>query len=410
MVTNNTFYMNEVNNETESALSSQLGGLLGVAKRSDGQYHLADFCQANTVNIWSRKGPFAYPSWNFDYDPLNPDASNAARAAARASIKHGIIPYELTTEEKSALSSNAASNASSLPAIFNEPNRGWTMNMKPTGGEAAPNRLRDFDGYYHLQVPTLYPIRVVDGYTGNEDYLKDVGSIDFFTVPSDKQYFDLVASGAEYSVAHIPLAELSDTIRNMYAGVFVARAAKVGWLPTPGTISRKTIIGDRLGDNDEFRVRVDYSNFTKGWDYYIIPMLFGNTDVPSTWSDRVVYLLPQEPRSLVSFLSSDLEYSAIVGTGQAVAGQTGVYKFTFEITIYNPSERTIIVNDNFMRFGAEGTLNSQTVKLPDGIGLLTNNPYHTTIELNIQTFSSTWTWPVFFSLNGGEYTHEITFE
>lgn len=401
--------MNAVNGETTSALFSQLGELLGVARRSDGRYHLADLCQAGSVNMWSRRGPFAFASWNFDYDPQNPDASKAARAAAKASIRHGISPYQLATDEKSTLYSQIASNASMLPAIMSEPNRGWKMTAKPTGGAAAPNRLRDFDGYYHLQDPTLYPIRLVDGYTGKEDYLKDLKSIDFLSVPLDKQYFDLVASGADFSVAKIPLSELSAEIRDMYAGVVVARAAKPGYLPSGG-VSKQTIIGDRLGDNDEFRVRVDYSDFSKGWNYFILPMLFGDKSSPTTWSDHIVYLLPQEPRSLVSFLSSELSYSAIVGFGQAVAGQNGTYKFTFEITIYNPSERHLAVNDNFIRFGGEGALNSKTVDLPDGIYLLPNTPYHTTIELTIQNFSSTWTWPVFFSLNGGEYTHTITFE
>lgn len=409
-VSNNTFTMKAVNDETNSALFSQLGQLLGVSRGSDGKYHLADLCQATSVNMWSRKGPFAYPSWNFDYDPQNPDASNAARAAAKASIKHGITPYELNANEKSELYAYIGLGAGYLPDVFSDPNRGWAMTMKPAGGEAAPNRLRDFNGYYHLQVPSLYPIRVVDGYTGSERNLKDLESIDFFAVPTDKQYIDLVASGAEYSVTHIPLAELSDTIRNMYAGVLVGRTRKLGATPPTDSVDKWAIVGDRLGDNNEFRVRLNYSDFARGWDYYILPILFGNTSSPSSFADMMVYFLPQEPRTRISFISSNLEYSAIVGTGQAVAGQTGTYKFTFEITIYNPSKNAIIVNDNYMRFGVEGGLISQTIDLPDGIMLPTDNPYHATVEVTMQTFSNRWTLPVFFSLNGGEYTHTITFE
>lgn len=378
----------------------EVANLLGVGTRADGMYRLADICQAKSVNIWSRRGPFAYPAFHFD--------SDEARNNAKASIKHGIVPYALTTQEKNQLFNGMKSNTLSYPDIYTDSNRGWTMSAKPTGDASAPNRIKDFDGYYHLQVPTLYPIEIYDADDNYKGSLQDLESLDFFGIPSNKRYLDLVASGAEYSVAHIPLSELSDTINNLYAGVVIRyRATPLG--ETPSYTADKVIVGDRLGVNGEFRVRLDYSDLHKGSTYRILPVLFGNTSTPSAFADRVVYMLPQEPIGAILIKSSELEYSVIVGAGQAVAGQNGMYKFNLNITIYNPSENGIIVHDNFIRVGPEGGLISQTIALPDNIGLRSNDPYHTTVEATVQTFSNKWTLPVFFSLNGGEYTHDITF-
>lgn len=131
-VSNGIFTMKAVNDETTSALLSQLGGLLGVAKRSDGRYHLADFCSAGSICKWARNHPFAYNSDNFDYDPNNPSEGNARREAAKASVCFGFSRPQLFT-----ITSNDLSHA---PYVYNPP-RGRA--------QGEPFRIRDFDGYKH---------------------------------------------------------------------------------------------------------------------------------------------------------------------------------------------------------------------------------------------------------------------
>lgn len=131
-LSNGIFTMKAVNDETNSALFSQLGGLLGVAKRSDGRYHLADLCSAGSINAFARCKPFRYASENFDYDQNNPAPSNAARAAARESVNLGFTTTPLISFTNDGIGHAAYTYDKPRGRAYNE-----------------PNRIRDFDGYNH---------------------------------------------------------------------------------------------------------------------------------------------------------------------------------------------------------------------------------------------------------------------
>lgn len=141
MRTGNIFHMNPVNDETTSALFSQLADILGVGKRSDGRYHLADIATAGSINPWAKNKGFGYNSENFDYDPQNPDASNASRAAARKEKNQG---FDLTNAR---ISTNGS--VSDIASKYDGNMNGW-LYVKPKGrASGEPYRLRDFDGYDH---------------------------------------------------------------------------------------------------------------------------------------------------------------------------------------------------------------------------------------------------------------------
>lgn len=133
--------MKPVNDETTSALFAQLAGLLGVGKRSDGRYHLADIATAGSINPWAKNKGFGYNSENFDYDPQTPDASNARRAAAR---KEKNQAFDLTNAK---IGSNGS--VSDIASKYDGNMNGW-LYVKPKGrAYNEPFRLRDFDGYDH---------------------------------------------------------------------------------------------------------------------------------------------------------------------------------------------------------------------------------------------------------------------
>lgn len=106
---------------------AEVAGLLAVGTRSDGRYHLADVCQAGSINPLARCKPFRYKAYFF--------ATNADRQTARASANNG---FQLITPTIS-------------PSGSSTPHAVLTY-QKVDGTENAPNRLLDFDGYNHLAV------------------------------------------------------------------------------------------------------------------------------------------------------------------------------------------------------------------------------------------------------------------
>lgn len=117
---------------------AEVAGLLAVGTRSDGRYHLADVCQAGSINPLARCKPFRYKAYFF--------ASSAERA-------------EIRGRKATNASDNAPNNGfGTTPTVYvanGEITHGVYEYKKPTGTEDAPNRLLDFDGYNHLAVSPI---------------------------------------------------------------------------------------------------------------------------------------------------------------------------------------------------------------------------------------------------------------
>ena len=141
-----TFTMTAVNTETTAVLFSQIASLLAIGTREDGKYHLADLCQAKSINMWSKKHPFAHSSDTFDYNPNNPAVSNNERAKQLQLANYGItIPM------------NGYGDALSMAKDVYEGKVTWTYNPPRGRDYNEPFRLRDFDGYYSIAKPPLNP-------------------------------------------------------------------------------------------------------------------------------------------------------------------------------------------------------------------------------------------------------------
>lgn len=110
----------------------EIATLVGVGKRADAKYHLADICQAQSINPLARCKPFRYAAYNF------PSAED--RAAIRGKRATGT------------LDDSPNNGFGSTPQIFvanSDISHGVYEYKRPRGGEAEPARLLDFDGYYH---------------------------------------------------------------------------------------------------------------------------------------------------------------------------------------------------------------------------------------------------------------------
>ena len=110
MKNGNIFTIAASNEQTTTELFTELGTLLGVAKRSDGKYHLADLCQAGSINRWSKNKPFRHSSENFDYNPAEDKVTKAAVA------KSTDIQGNKTTL-RATLKGSASFNASALTQV-----------------------------------------------------------------------------------------------------------------------------------------------------------------------------------------------------------------------------------------------------------------------------------------------------
>ena len=392
------FYLLDENNETFQDLRTQLAGLLGTTDTD-----FESLCRSPYINIWAKNRPFRYNSETFGFDFRNPDPAKEARDEARKSVGAGIVPYSLSTSDKNTLW-NSNSGLVNVPAVFSEPDRGWRAELPRGAAFNEPFRMRDFDGYRPSVSPTLFPVKTRSGDGWELDFVSDVATFDLFLRPDEEKVFTFTTPET-HNTWTLDIETIKARVGDLYAGLLISSVEDTGGITM---FRKKQLTGDKISDAGRYSLVWDIKSAYVG-TYKILPVLWGDNNTEAAMADRALYFLPQVPMQTIKIIRSELEYSAIVGFGQAVAGQNGTYKFTFEITIYNPSQKSLMVNDNFIRFGEEGMLNSKTVDLPDGIPLLQKDPYNTTIELTIQNFSSTWTWPVFFSLNGGEYTHTITF-
>ena len=113
-VNGKTFKMNTPNTEKLGDLLSQLGGILGVGRRSDGKYYLADMCTAASINMW------AY------YKPVKANTQANLTGAERLQAKHGLVQ-----------------NSSTFYLEYDRVGSGWWK------------RLRDFNGYNHAATPPI---------------------------------------------------------------------------------------------------------------------------------------------------------------------------------------------------------------------------------------------------------------
>lgn len=136
----NKFTMNTPNTETLGSLLSQLGGILGVGRRSDGKFYLADMCTASSIKKWAKNKP------NEISKEVNITEDDRKAANQGFSLEW-------------------TNNLNKLVAYARATSCSWKY-IKVTGWK----RLRDFDGYNHSATLTPYKMITITGEEGIVGY------------------------------------------------------------------------------------------------------------------------------------------------------------------------------------------------------------------------------------------------
>ena len=166
----NMFTMKAVNDEKTSELFSQLGGLLGVSRGSDGKYHIADLCTAGSINKWAKYKPIISSTVS--------NLSEDERHARNYGLRQGSDYY------------------------FHYD--------KPAGGaEDEWFRLRDFNGYNHV---AECPMKTTTGWSGQVSV--NMGANASFVMNP----WNIVNTSSN---VEIPLSQFGTFPTSMYMGVLI---------------------------------------------------------------------------------------------------------------------------------------------------------------------------------------------
>lgn len=312
-VNNNIFTMKAVNDETTSDLYSQLGTLIGVSKGTDGKYHLADICQSPAINMWAKKKGFGYNSENFDYDPMNPDPSNARRAAARKEKNQG---FDLS---RAKIGSNG--NLAGIDGKYGEGINGWTY-LAPRGrAYNEPFRLRDFDGYNHAALP------FIGGFSAPSRWAKDLGA---FTVAFRVSQVDTASDDISY--LDIP------AVANAYVGVAL--------MAQDGSIMRMT--ADDTINNVGISLNVPTNNLAVG-TYTLYPF-FSTKKLSFTDGDIIVSEQFTVPNcNPITMVLAQATIVVVIRAEYLFSVNTTTHALEYRITITNSSGGAVTLENNFVR-------------------------------------------------------------
>lgn len=356
--------MKAVNDETTSALFSQLGGLLGVSRGSDGEYHIADLCTAGSIALGARFKPFRYNSDNFGYDPNNPAPANAERVRQSQLANFGInIPTAGFGDVKTM-----------ADAVYNGIYK-WEY-LRPQGrANGSPFRIRDFDGYKH---DAISPIRAeVASFTQGLPYESSTGVI--------SPYFRITKAGDAYQLSIEELrfnnADYAYTFKDMYLGMCARRISDGAVYYAIMTQTYSEYLAST--QHDEVSVGITVPTPSSGsQSYYCFPFFASSTSV----GNNTMYPVPLSSQTISVYRLSQQTIRAV--------GEAFIFKDTVKPLYY----RGYIYNGRY-------TDNTFSYRL---IGLGSNNKYD-----EVYVFASgTITVPArssayIPSVNGGQYTDTL---
>lgn len=176
----NKFTMNTPNTEKLGSLLSQLGGILGVGRRSDGKFYLADMCTASSINKWSKYKPV--PLRDSAGNNVTDNAYTISRvyrndytsqpASRTALLGNGRIVWDNTRGEVyevagldipiihlNADDTLANQSQTIINAIKNLSANGTNWEKTPWTRQSTLKRIRDFNGYNHaVESPFIYGV------------------------------------------------------------------------------------------------------------------------------------------------------------------------------------------------------------------------------------------------------------
>lgn len=189
----NIFTMNTPNTETLGSLLSQLGAILGVGRRSDGKYYLADMCTASSIKKWAK------------YKPNEISKEVNITEADRKAANQGF-------------SLSWTNNLNTLVSYARATSCSWQY-IKVTGWK----RLRDFNGYNHSATLTPYKMLQSTAEEGIVVYSwSNADVVDTTIIPLACNF--TIKAGAE--IQPIDLAAFGDSATHRYIfGVIVTNTS-----------------------------------------------------------------------------------------------------------------------------------------------------------------------------------------
>lgn len=134
-VNNNKVSLPDISGKNVRVAFAEMAGLLAIGARADG-IHLADLCQAESINMWSK------------YKPVRSSVKANTSTTYKADGWCGFDVSEAIVSTRGDVSSIA-------DKVTRDGNNGWVY-AKPRGVTSSYteyNRLRDFDKYYHNAQP-----------------------------------------------------------------------------------------------------------------------------------------------------------------------------------------------------------------------------------------------------------------
>lgn len=165
---------------SDGDILEELGPLLGVGKRTDGQFYLADMCQASSIDKWSKIKPI--PLRDSAGNDVTDNAYTISRvyrndytsqpSSRTALLGNGRIVYDNTRGEVYEVAGldipiihlNAddtlANQAQTIiNAIKNLSTNGMNWEKTPWTRQSTRKRIRDFNGYNHaVESPFIYGV------------------------------------------------------------------------------------------------------------------------------------------------------------------------------------------------------------------------------------------------------------
>lgn len=338
---------------SDGDILEELGTLLGVGKRSDGKYCIADMCQASSINKWAK------------YKPVRYNITGGILEAQRKEVNYGLeFPYHLWF--------NMFGTDSSERILKYYP---------PRGNAVSPvewNRIRDFDGYNHtasgLEIYLSMDAKVYagQGFSGRLQVYN--GSSQELTLSDFSQ---------KYSTA-------SSTKAKVLSDFYVMLLFKIG--SSYAILNTGKTTAEMEGLPVEFTVSSSDFSFTEGTEVSVIACLAYDTNIPvgfnlvsqANGDYNTTYFIPlntttaleaEEHRTVVVFKLFEA-ISVINGTVTPPATGKNYYSFGnyFVISALNPWKAENTFRLYFLLKKDGNTIGSRyleytvTLELSEGVG------------------------------------------
>lgn len=374
--TGKIFTMADSNTETLGNLLKQLGGLLGVGKRSNGRYYLADMCQAVSINELSKYKP------TDSKDIVNTENSHKGDGTQDGYFLgydcYGVLKRYLTNTGFNAIGPNGTPNAGGAirGVRFSDLEGEWSL------APLVHNRIRDFDGYSHVAAVNSWT-QSIKPFIVSKSMLNPDGSISV-TAALRYNWEDVIhADGKSATLGLKSLLACDGVNTKAYLGVVAYRTLEkstgAGITLVPLAVARihDTPLGERCSNTGEVNthnVSLEIDDMIQGYDGSISSghsyFYIGETGV------KVLPFIAKWSGSAWYFVSLGVAPYAYP-SGLAATGGSGSTTNTVVITKVTATLTAVKNTDGTITVGLQGNSAFQIVVTGSGfLAFQANNTFY----------------------------------